>query len=125
MRLSEVKGERVFDVIANVTEHAHNIVCNESVSRLLGMFDEPEGEDAYERFAKSLLGILPTVIRECKDDAIAIMCEVGDVSREEYLADMTLKSFMEDVRELLTDDAFADFFALSRLRREESPSTSA
>lgn len=110
MKLSEVRGERVFDVVADIIDPLAAIAtCPEAKEMLSGM-DCPEGADPREWRMGRIRQTLPKLIREQKANVVAILASIGGVKPEDYMRDMTLGSLMADIIELLNDEAFSDFF---------------
>lgn len=116
MKLSEVKGERVLDVIADIVEPVVSIATS---AEFKAMFGGGEG-DQNERIVKAI----PSLIRSHKDEAITILAAIGGVTREQYLAEMTFPSLIADVSELLTDDVFTDFLSSASPTEDQAQSTS-
>ncbi len=109
MRLSEVKGDRVLDVIADLIEPVGRIAQDPETRRLLANRDLPEGMTQQAFLIARVTQHAPTIIRSHKDDVIAILSAISGVTPDEYREGMTFGSLIQDVFELLTDDAFTDF----------------
>lgn len=113
MRLSEIRGERVFDLIADIIEPCMSIAEDEGAAAL---FDRnlPEGMDPKE-FAKSKVrNALPKLMKSHRDDLIAIMCAIHGEDRDEYLSGLTMASLIGDVYEILTDEDLLVFFTSAK-----------
>ena len=109
MRLSEVKGDRVLDVIADLIEPVGRIAQDPETRRLLAKRDLPEGMTQQAFLISRVTQHAPTIIRSHKDDVVAILSTISGVTPDEYRKGMTFGSLVQDAFELLTDDAFADF----------------
>lgn len=108
MRLSEIKGERVFEVMAEVIEPICNIAADEAA---LALFkgDRPKDADATEYAISKIRNSLPTLVRSHGNDLARIMAATDGVSLDEYLADMTVASLIAGIYQILTDDELLSF----------------
>ena len=111
MRLSDIKGERVFDVIADIIDPIVSIASDEEAAGIFKPEKKPDGMDPYQFFVSRLKGSLPALIRNHKDDFVAILSTINGVSKEEYTETLTLAKLMSDIVELCTDREFKSFFA--------------
>lgn len=110
MKLSEIKGERVFDVIADVIGPITIIASDEKAAKLFHRDEVPKGMTAWGFFLQKVRESLPFLIREHKDELVAILCTIKGVSAEEYVKELTFQSFFGDMMELVTDAEFVSFF---------------
>lgn len=111
MKLSQVKGDRVFEVVATIIDPIASIALDEDAARMFKREEMPEGLTAWQFFLTKVRESLPTLIRGHKDDLCTILAAIGDVTVEEYVEGLTLDKFMADIIELLTDGDFRGFFA--------------
>ena len=111
MRLSDIKGDRVLDVVADLISPISRIARDEAVRSLMKPEAVPEGGDARQMAAERLTEALPAIIKAHKTDVVAILATVNGVSPGEYAEGMTLASLLSDAAELVTDEAFAGFLA--------------
>lgn len=111
MRLSDVKGERVLDVIAEIAVPAINIASDEDALRFFKAEKPEDGQTATEAFADRMKVAAPALMKAHRDDFVAILAALDGVTVEEYVEGMTLGSVLVDVFELLTDEAFEDFLS--------------
>lgn len=124
MKLSDVKGDRVIDVIADVIEPISNIAQDKAVIEML----RKEANDNGEVKNPTMLHIaakLPKVLKHHKADVIAILAAVNGVTAEDYAAELTMGRLVKDVYDLLTDRSFSDFFKSAQLPGDENASGSA
>lgn len=124
MKLSDVKGDRVIDVIADVIEPISNIARDKAVIEML----RNEANDKGEVKNPSMLHIatkLPKVLKHHKSDVIAILAAVNGVTAKDYAAELTMMKLVKDVYDLLTDRSFSDFFKSAQLSGDENASGSA
>ena len=110
MRLSEIKGERTLEVIADLIDPIANIAEDKEASALFKKERPPKGTDAKAFVVSRLRKGLPKLLKGHKSDIVAILATLEGVSKEEYSASLTLHRLMKDCTELLTDEAFASLF---------------
>lgn len=124
MRLSEVRGERVFDVMADLIPPLCAIVTDKQVKSLFKQRTCPKGMEPRDFMLKRIQQAGPKIIKAHKDDLIDVLCIIGDLDRTEYVNGMTLMSLWSDVMELLSDEDFVSFLASANIVTGGSPSTS-
>lgn len=111
MKLSDVKGGRTLEVIADLIDPIANIVEDEDAMELLKREQLPEGMDAQQFFAKKMRKAIPVLLRTHRGDIVAILSTIKGVTPDEYERDLTLASVIGDVFELITDEEFLAFLA--------------
>lgn len=111
MRLSDIKGDRVLDVIADIIDPIANIVQDGDVAAMFERKAVPEGTDARDFFAKRMCKGMPVLLKGHKADIIAIMAAIEGVTPGQYAASLDFPKLFTDVMELVTDDAFLDFLS--------------
>lgn len=114
MRLSDIKGDRVFDVIADIIEPISNIAADETVSLLFKREKLPEGMSVKTFILERVKKTVPTILKSYKDDIIKILSTIEGVSEDDYRASLTLAKLIQDVTELLTDNSFGELFISAR-----------
>ena len=110
MRLSDIKGDRVFDVIADIIDPIANIAEDDTASALFKREKPPEGMTSKEFVTQRARKALPALLKGHKGDIIAILASIEGVSAESYKGALNLVKLMRDATELLTDDAFTALF---------------
>lgn len=110
MKLSDIHGERVFDVIADIIDPIANIAEDEKASAMFRREKIPEGMTAKEFAMQRARKALPALLKGHKGDIIAILASIEGVSAESYKGVLSLVKLMRDATELLTDDAFTALF---------------
>lgn len=110
MRLSNIKGERVFDVIADIIDPVANIAQDETASALFKREKLPEGMTAKAFLLKRTRAAIPALLKGHKGDIISILATIEGSSAEKYKEDLSLAKLMKDATELLTDEAFGELF---------------
>lgn len=111
MRLSEIKGERVLDVIADIAAPVISIASDEDAMAFFKPQPPKEGQTPTEAFGERMKSAAPALMKSHRDDLIAILASLDGVTPGEYIEGMTLASVLVDVFELLTDEAFEDFLS--------------
>lgn len=113
MKLSDIKGDRVLDVIADIIDPIANMVQDKDVAAMFKREAVPEGIDARDFFAKRMCKGLPVLLKGHKADIIAIMAAIEGVTPEQYAASLDFPKLFTDVMELVTDEAFLNFLSSS------------
>lgn len=124
MKLSEVKGDRVFDVMADLIPPLCSIATDKDVKALFKQRDCPKGMDPRDFMLKRVQQVGPKIIKGHRDDVIDVLCVIGGIDRAEYVKNMTLMSLWSDVMELFNDEDFISFLASANIVTGGSPSTS-
>ena len=110
MRLSDIKGDRVFDVIADIIDPIANIASDEIASALFKREKLPEGMTAKEFLLERARKAVPALLKGHKSDIITVLATIEGVSTDDYRESLTLAKLMQDTAELLTDEAFGELF---------------
>lgn len=110
MRLSDIQGERVFDVIADIIDPVANIAQDNAASALFRRERLPEGMTVKNFLVWRARKSLPVLFKEHKGDIIAILAAIEGVSEEQYKSELTIVKLMQDATELLSDEAFGALF---------------
>ena len=111
MKLSDIRGERVIDVIAEIADPFLTIAMDEEASAFFKREKCPEGEEPVHFVMRRLKKSVPALLGGHKDEIIAIMSALKDVSREEYLEELTMSSLLTDLYEMLTDEELLAFLS--------------
>lgn len=110
MKLSDIKGADVFDVIADCIVPITNIAADEKAMALFKKQVVPEGTDVRAVAIKRLAAGVPPLMRDHKDDLVAILAAVNLTQVDEYAKELTLGKLITDLADLIGDPMFADFF---------------
>lgn len=111
MKLSDIKGERVFDVIADIIDPIANIAQDKDVAGMFKRTAVPEGMKARDFFAERMRKGMPALLKGHKQDIIAILATIEGVTPEQYTDTLDLAKLFTDAMELVTDNAFLDFLS--------------
>ena len=110
MRLSDIQGERVFDVIADIIDPIANIAEDDAASALFKREKLPNGMTAKSFLLERARKAVPALLKGHKSDIITVLATIEGVSSDDYRASLTLAKLMQDTAELLTDEAFGELF---------------
>ena len=110
MKLSEIKGERTLDVIAEIIDPIVSIATDEEAAKLFKREKTPEGMTSWQFFLTKVRESLPTLVRSHKAELVKILATIKGVSDEEYMEELTFPSLIHDLTELVTDAEFVSFF---------------
>lgn len=110
MRLSDIKGERTLDVIADIIDPIANIAEDPTAADLFARKALPDGENPRQFAMRRLRAGVPALLRGHKNDLISIMAAIKGTGREEYARALNLAVLLTDLYDLITDEAFMSFF---------------
>lgn len=117
MKLSDIKGDRVLDVIADIIDPIANMVQDKNVAAMFERKAVPDGMDARDFFAERMCKGMPVLLKGHKADIIAIMAAIDGVTPEQYAESLDFTKLFTDVMELVTDNAFLDFLSSSETKK--------
>ena len=118
MKLSDIKGDRVLDVIADIIDPIANMVQDNDVAAMFERKAVPEGMKARDFFAERMRNGMPVLLKGHKADIIAIMAAIEGVTPEQYAESLDFPKLFTDVMELVTDDAFLDFLSSQKTEKD-------
>ena len=110
MRLSDIKGERALDVIADLIEPICNIAQDDGVKALMKKQTLPEGADPRTFAVGRLKKHVPALIKKHKADLVAILAAIEGATAAEYAQSLTLNKLLCDCVSLLNDREFVELF---------------
>ena len=125
MKLSDITGDRVLDVIADIIDPIANMVQDKDVAAMFKREAVPDGMEARDFFAKRMRKGLPVLLKSHKADIIAIMAALEGVTPEQYAKSLDFPKLFTDVMELVTDGALLDFLSSSETGKGAGASGSA
>lgn len=112
MRLSEIQGERVFDVIADIIEPACNIAQDKEAASLFDRSGKkPKGVTTTQFVMEKVRRSVPVLMRTHKDDLVAILSTIEGVEPDEYRKDLTMSKLLQGIYEMLTDEDLLAFLS--------------
>lgn len=110
VRMSEIKGERCIDILADLVDPVANIAADKEAAELFGKRDLPEGMTVKEYVIFRLKRAIPALLRSHKADLVKIFSTLSDMTEQEYLDQLTFEGIILDVTSLMTDALFNAFF---------------
>ena len=111
VKLSDIRGERTIDVVADLIVPVSRIAKDPNAKAAFASKKTPKGMSAQDFFLERMSEILPTLLKDHKEDFIEIMATLEGVTPAEYAESLNLGKLFSDIISLLTDDAFTDFLA--------------
>lgn len=109
MKLSDIKGERVFDVIADIIEPVTNIAQDKEIT-LFKRETPPEGMTARVFAIKKISKNAPLLLKRHKGDISTVLAVIKGQTVEEYVDGLNMATLSIDLLELLNDREFVSFF---------------
>lgn len=110
MKLSDVKGERTLEVVADLIDPICNIAQDENAAALFRKEKVPNGVTAKDFILQRVKKGAPKLLKNHKSDIVAILAAIDGVSPEEYEHGLNLVKLFSDFVELMTDEAFGALF---------------
>lgn len=110
MRLSDVKGERTLDVIAEIVDPIANIAEDEVASELFTRKKLPDGMSPKKFTLQRVRKSVPVLLKDHKNDVITILSAIEGTSPKKYTGALNLAKLFKDCIELLTDETFEELF---------------
>lgn len=110
MKLSDIKGERTLEVIADIIDPIANIAEDEEASALFKREKLPDGLTAKKFLLQRARKAVPSLLKGHKGDIISILSTIEGITKEEYTASLNLVKLAKDAIDLLTDEAFTTLF---------------
>lgn len=124
LRLSEIKGERALDVLADLVEPVANIASDKEAAELFGKKSLPEGMAVREFVIHRLRVAIPKLLKAHKKDLVKILSLLSEMSEEEYLEQLTVDGVIVDLSTMMTDALFNAFFTTPQSTEISSGSAS-
>lgn len=130
MKLSAIRGERVFDVIADIIEPVSTIAQDKDAMRLFDSSDKPVEMSGWEYFVERAKKSLPVLMKSYKSEICQIMATLNGITIDEYIngvkndkyeeggsepmykvPPLTIPKLFADVLDLVSDSEFVSFFS--------------
>ena len=108
MKLSQIKGDRAYDVLTEVLEPIGNIMLDEEARNMLSDMKD-----------KKATKILPKIMKSHKNDLIKVLAALDGISVTEYKEKLTLAKLTSDFVDLLTDEESQKLFINAEPEKEE------
>lgn len=120
MKLSEIRGERAIEVIADLIEPIARIAEDKDAARLFKRERCPKGKSARTFLMERIRTSVPVLLREHKSDLIEIMATLEGVTKEAYAEELSVPKLIADVFSLLSDGELLSLFGLAQTTEETS-----
>lgn len=111
MKLSDVKGERTFEVVADLIEPIANLAQDKAVMALFERKNCPKGKTPQEFMLERVKKAVPALMRDHKSDLVLVLSTIEGTSAEEYAESLNLAKLLGDVYDLMTDEEFLSFLS--------------
>lgn len=109
MKLSDIKGDRTFEVLADLVDPVCNIAADKGIT-LFQRVKPPEGVDARAFAMGRVRKQLPLLLRNHKHDICTILASIKGVPRKEFVEQLNLGGLVLDLADLVNDGEFVAFF---------------
>ena len=120
MKLSEIRGERAIEVIADLIEPIAKIAEDKEAAKLFKRERLPKGQTARTFLMKRIRASVPVLLRKHKDELIDIMATLEGVEKETYAASLSVPKLIADIFGLLNDSELLSLFGLAQTTEEPS-----
>ena len=115
MKLSELKGERAVEVIADLIAPITNIAIDQQNLQLFRA-EKREGETDRDMALRDFKEKIPKLLKTHKQDVLEIICAINEKNPE----DMSIVDIIHDLLQLANDRDFLNLF-LSAVKEGEMP----
>ena len=103
MKLSEIKGDRALEVIADIMEPITNLIS------------DPETKKALKNNGKEpVVKILPKIIKTHKDDIYKMLAILDGVTVEEYAESANMVKIIQDFSDVVMDESIQTLFTSAK-----------
>ena len=116
MKLSEIKGERAIEVIADLIEPIANIASDKDCADLFSV-KPVKGEDKNATARKHIVKKVPVLLKTHKRDVIQVIATLDGKS----IDDMNLFSITAALIGIVQDEALIELFTSAARSVEETP----
>lgn len=106
MRLSEIKGEKAFEVLTELLEPLAEISADKRVTRLLT--------------EKKLMDAVKIILKEHQSSIVAILAALDGENPDGYLEKVTLVTLPARLLELMSDKEFMQLFGVQMTQASET-----
>lgn len=125
MKLSDIKGERTLEVIAEIIDPICNIGQDKEASAVFRRERLPKGSTAKDFLVQKIRKSVPVLLKKHKKDLIVILAALEGVSPKKYTESLNAVKLITDWVELLTDEVFVSLFISAPPRSGAADSGSA
>lgn len=102
MKLSEIKGERVIETIADIIEPIGSIMSDPEAKKMLERDKSNKKEPIFK--------FLPTLLKSHKNDIYKILATVNGMDIEEYISQSNMVTIINDFSDVIMDESIQALF---------------
>ena len=114
MKISELTTEQGLDVLCEIVPYVGNIIEDEALTaelqRKMRMGKDATQAEVYAAGIEKLSKLIPILLKTHRADVYGIVAAINGKTPDEIAAQSALKTAAE-IRDIVTDKAFKDFFA--------------
>lgn len=110
MRLSDIKGDRCLDVIAEIIDPLCEIAEDENAKAMFKRVKLPDGETPASFLLGRVRKHIPPILKAHKTALLTILATINGKTAEEYAAELTLQKLFTDCVELISDKSVSELF---------------
>lgn len=116
MKLSEIKGEKAIEIIADLIEPVAEIASSKEIKNIFPIV--PKGEETPEEAAlRAIKKEIPNIVK-CNSKEVA---KIIGILEEEDPEKLSLAQIMKGLSEMISDKAFIQLFSSAVLTEEKAP----
>ena len=125
MKLSDIKGERTLDVIAEIIEPIANIAADQTAAALFQRQRCQKGKKPKEFMLERVKKSAPALIKGHREDIVQLLAALAGVTPEAYAESLNLFKLTSDIVDLMTDPEFLGLFPSAETETDAAVSGSA
>lgn len=114
MKLSDIKGDRAIEVVAELIDPITNIASDPTMDGLFVI-----GEKTKEEFYSNIKKNLPLLLKGHKNDIYKIFALLDDIDVKKYAKEVSLGKLIAGIFDVLFDEAFNALFPSVKPKEEE------
>lgn len=124
MKLTDIKGERALDVLADIIEPIANMASDEAVS-VLFKGKKTDNESNKDYTIRQIKKHLPYLLKAHKKNLIAVFAALDGEEPEKYVEKMNILTIPIRLFEVLSDEALLELFTSAALTKGAFSSSAA
>lgn len=102
MKLSEIKGDRAIEVIADIMEPISNIIGDPEAKKI---FNQDKNKEKVP-----VIKYLPKLLKTHKNDIYSMLAALDGISVDEYIKKANMVKIINDFSDVVTDDSITALF---------------
>lgn len=103
MKLSEIKGDRAIEVVADIMEPISNLLTDTDIKKIF-----------ENKKKQSVAKLLPDIIKMHKSDIYRILASLEGTTVNEYKKKVTIVKLIQDFTDLVTDESVQALFTSAK-----------